>query len=526
MKKLTCLLLILAMVSCLALAEGDGLTAYEQPITVTTARTMTETAVFDANDPSKKSYQENLWTDTFRNELNIDLKYDWVATDGSADMSKWSAAIATSMVPDFARVDGSIYKLLLDADLMADCTDLYAQYATEEYKALLNDSLLSQMTYGGRLMGLPFPNKGYMGATMLFVRQDWLDRLGLSYPTNYEEIVSVAKAFKEAKLGGEGTQGLMFSWNTSDGKLDGLMNMFGAFRDYWLEKDGRLEFSNVQPEMRDALLELQKLYADGLINQDFAVTTADLSKEYIAGGKCGIFFATSWNTTTSIQALYDNDPEANVVSHVIFGRDGGDILFQTNAPTVGRVFVSANSEHPEAVMKMLNLSYQLTTDEYEKYGVDATGHMWFKYLPFGDMPRSALTDILNAHEIAVAYQQGVTDGSGFNWTDPTNSARYEKYLASVAGEGTTWYKLTYGVDGVYSKLYDAYMAGLQLSNAYLGLPTETQELMGDVINDQLNSAMIDVIMGADISVFDAACEAWLSNGGAAIQEEVNEASGR
>lgn len=33
-------------------------------------------------------------------------------------------------------------------------------------------------------------------------------------------------------------------------------------------------------------------------------------------------------------------------------------------------------------------------------------------------------------------------------------------------------------------------------------------------------------MGADISVYDAACQAWLDNGGQMITDEVNEAYSR
>ena len=491
---------------------------------------MTETATFDQNDPEKKNYQENRWTDAMLEYLNIDLDYDWIATDNDSNMSKWAAAIATGNVPDFAYVDEKTYKLLLDAELVADCTEIYTEYASEQYKAMLTDAALGQLTFDGKLMGLPFPVRGYMGATMLFVRQDWLDKVGMSYPTNFEEIVAVAKAFKEAKLGGEETIGMMFCWDATggaDGKIDGLMNMFGAYYDYWVNVDGKLAYSNIQPEMKDALLAMQELYASGIINQDFAVTTIDLAKEYIASGKTGVFFATSNRTTASMQAMHDNDPEAVISASVIFGKDGEPVQFQTNVPPTGKIFVSKECENPEAVVKMLNLAAELTLDPegYLKYGTDATGHMWFKYLPFGEMPRGMLTDIINAYEIEQAYLQGITDINGYDWTNPDNPSRYNTYLQAMTGEGTWWYAMTYGIDGVYTKLYYAYLDGLHLPNAYLGLSTETQDLMGDVINDALKTAMIEVIMGADISVYEEACEAWLANGGAAITEEINEASG-
>lgn len=536
MKRTLMLVLALTLVltgTCIA-EEFDFLAPMEETVTLTTARTMTETAVFDVNDPLKKNYQENLWTNTFLEKLNIDLDYSWIATDGDSDATKWAAAIAVGNVPDFATVDAKTYKMLLDAELVADCTDTFADYVSDDYKSLLPQDAIDQMVFDEKLMGLPFPTKGYHGATMLFVRQDWLDSLGLNYPTNYDELINVARAFKEAQLGGEETIGMMFSANASDGRLDGFMNMFGAYRNYWVDVDGRVEWSNVQPKMKDALLALQELYNEGIINNDFAVTTADLAKEYIAGGKTGVFFATSWNTTTSIEALLGNNPEAKITSHVLFGVDGSDIKFQTNTPATTKIFVSKNCKNLEAVAKMLNLTYALTSnkEDYLIYGVDANNFMWFKYLPYGDQPKSTLNDLINAHEIRVAYElyeKGeITDGNEYEgWTNADNANRFNNYVLCKKGEsGSFWLALTYGTDGAYTKLYDAYQKGLHLSNAYVGLPTETEELMGAVIHDALDTAMFEVIMGADISVYETACETWLASGGQDITDEVNAALGK
>lgn len=200
--------------------------------------------------------------------------------------------------------------------MVADCTEAWNEYVCDEYRALLDKSSVSQVTFDGKMRGFPYPSKGYMGAKMLFVRQDW--------------------------LGGEDTMALMVS-DVDDGHISALMNVLGAYYGYWVEdENGRITWSNIQPAMHDALLTLQGLYKEGVINEDFAVVTADLAKEYIAGGKTGIFYATSWNTTMSIQALYDNDENAHVVSDYIHGADGSEVMFQTNTPVVAKIFVNSN----------------------------------------------------------------------------------------------------------------------------------------------------------------------------------------
>ena len=85
-----------------------------------------------------------------------------------------------------------------------------------------------------------------------------------------------------------------------------------------------------------------------------------------------------------------------------------------------------------------------------------------------------------------------------------------------------WYPATFGVGGSYTYDYDMYMAGRQLPDAFSTVPTETMAMLGDVVNDALNTAMLEVIMGADISTYDKAVENWFTSGGQQITDEVNE----
>lgn len=536
MKRLVSILLATLMVLSAASAFALERGVYdktETPIVITSAQVMNQTRKFDENDPEKKSMEENRWVYTYKDVLNVDLQYKWIASDTDTESAKWSTAIASNNLPDFATVNDATYQLLLDSGVVADCTEAWNTYMFDEYKALLDDSSIAQMTFDGKLRGFPFPNKGYHGAIMLFVREDWLEKVNMTMPNTLDEMVAVAKAFQEAKLGGDDTMGLFVAADTSDGKIDGLYNTLGAFRDYWIEKDGKVTWSNIQPEMREALLKMQELYADGVINKDFAVVTADLAKEYIAGGKAGIFFAQSWNTTTSIQALYDNDENARISSRVVKGINGEDVLFQTNTPVVKKIFVNASCtpEQIKAIAQMINLSFDLTNavdiETYQKYSLDADGFMWFKYLPYGDKPVEVINDLGASNEIRMAYEAGAKTAAEYSWKYTDANGWYDSYVDALnGGSAPEWYYLTFGTEGTYSKLYDAYQAGLQLPKAYVGLPTATQQMMGDVINDQLNTAMLEVIMGADISVYDNACKTWLASGGQMIIDEINAALGK
>lgn len=249
-KWLTLLLAMWMLLSCAALAEEpavdfatlEGVIAYEEPVEISFARTVDATATIDESDPRMKSYSENIWTTTFKEALNIDVTYDWIATDADSNNAKWGAAIASGDLPDAASVSDQVYKQLLEAGLVADMTDIYEAEASSLYKSLNTQDILDNMTTGGRMYGLPLPGNKYIGNAVLFVRTDWMEQLGLELPETIDDVVNMARAFKEAKLGGEDTIGLMFADGSgvNDGHLQGFMNGYGAYRNIWVEVDGKL----------------------------------------------------------------------------------------------------------------------------------------------------------------------------------------------------------------------------------------------------------------------------------------------
>jgi putative aldouronate transport system substrate-binding protein len=60
-----------------------------------------------------------------------------------------------------------------------------------------------------------------------------------------------------------------------------------------------------------------------------------------------------------------------------------------------------------------------------------------------------------------------------------------------------------------------------LYDGFVGLPTDTMALRGSALYDEIRSAMSEVVMGADISVYDRAVDRWKTNGGNQVTTEVN-----
>jgi putative aldouronate transport system substrate-binding protein len=490
---------------------------------------MNATIMFDQNDPGARSFEENVWVKAYGDELNINLTYKWIASDEEANTAKWNAALASGDIPDFAYVNDSVYRLLYEADYLADMSAYLQGYGSEALLKRLTESDYQRMTLDGKLLGMPLPNKAYIGTTLLFVRKDWLDTLNLPVPKTIEDVISVARAFKDARLGGSDTIGILFNNNNSggsrfvasDGKWDGFMNGFGAYLNYWLERDGKLVFSETQKEIKDALLAMHSLYKDGVMNRDIAVANSQIAGEYIAGGKAGLFYSTAWNNSAAMYTLHNNDPLSNVINLYPPAVQGRSFPIQTNSPVPRRIFVNKNTKYPEAVVKMANLTLKKQIEEYDDFVVGTNGMMYLKFMPWGDSILIADNDISLSYRIKLAEDKGESLNRAELAEFPGGYNVYVSFKQAQEGKYPFWRMTSYGPNSTYVTVYEAWKADNLLIDSYKGLPTQTQVLKETILLDQLHTAMYDVIRGADISVYDRAVEQWLANGGRQITDEVN-----
>ena len=110
------------------------------------------------------------------------------------------------------------------------------------------------------------------GMSQMWIRQDWLDKLGLEPPKNLEELKKVARAFIEQDPDGNGKKDTMGIVGPSksgllsgtDGNLYGLDPIFAAHKSfplYWLKNDqGEVVYGSTQPVITSYSIHYTKLY--------------------------------------------------------------------------------------------------------------------------------------------------------------------------------------------------------------------------------------------------------------------------
>lgn len=199
------LLMALMMLCTSALANEQK---YDEPVTVHFVRSTDDT--LDANYFSQhpdKTMTDNLWCDLFRDELNINVEYDWIVKSGDEYNQKLAAELAVGAIPEFVNVTALQAKQLYEAGLIMPLDEIYNEYATEQTKRVMLEtgtSPFDAVTFDGQLYALPVVDATLMIADLMWIRTDWLEKLNLPVPTTMDELIATAKAFAEADFDGNG----------------------------------------------------------------------------------------------------------------------------------------------------------------------------------------------------------------------------------------------------------------------------------------------------------------------------------
>ncbi|NMA85369.1 MAG: extracellular solute-binding protein [Epulopiscium sp.] len=135
-----------------------------------------------------------------------------------------------------------------------------------------------------------------------FIRTDWLEKLNLPVPKDVDELYTVLKAFREQDPNGNGKKDeIPFIDRAKGQKTIALATLWGAHtttdRDEWYVEDGKVKFGPMESSYQLAMENLQKWYAEGLIDPE-AFTRGAKARDILLGDNIG-GFAHDWFGTTA-----------------------------------------------------------------------------------------------------------------------------------------------------------------------------------------------------------------------------------
>lgn len=215
----------------------------------------------------------------------------------------------------------------------------------------------------------------------LWIRQDWLDKLGLKTPTTPDEVLEVAKAFTYNDPDGNGdndTYG-MTSFASSGNPYAGLWAFLAPFgfqpnmTDLMI-KDNQVYFPGLGEGAKEGLMWLNKVVAEGVLDPAWSTNTEDQFRQLVATNKVGMVTYYHYMLNPNYYEIADSIEQSGSPANWVWmdpltGPAGKYMVVQTIANGIGNAFfvtIQAQSEPGkyEAVMKMLNDAIDVKSDLY------------------------------------------------------------------------------------------------------------------------------------------------------------------
>lgn len=438
------------------------------------------------------------------------LDFIWVPSD--AYQEKVNVTIASNDLPNVITIlnpKHSVYVQAARAGMFWDLTDKLKNY---EFFTRTDPLIVSNAKLDGK--NYYVPRTRMLARKAVVFRQDWLDKLGLQPPTTMEEIYEVAKAFTFNDPDGNGkndTYGLMTAYNPTQGVMWGLSQAvvwMGGGLNYIVDENDKLVPTFMTKEYMDTLDWYRKMYAEGIINQDFATIAQEKSFELMNAGQGGMCLAQSdevenrFNALVKLKASETGRTDMQVLDVIGWyskvKTPAGEIRTEGGSGFFGGYAIPKSSVRTEEELdKLLAVLDKLDTPAAQdiiQWGIEGIHHTMQDGIP-----------VLNEDQ-----QAWTTDCCTLQQVSATN------ITAMLYRQGKR------------SPVQAAYIAD-QIENAQyaVGDPTvplisDTSAIKGPELAVIIGDATVKYIMGQlDKAGFEAAIERWKAAGGTKVIEEMN-----
>ena len=230
----------------------------------------------------------------------------------------------------------------------------------------------------------------------LYIRQDWLDNLGLEMPETVDELYDVLVAFKEQDANGNGNPKDEIPMATKNGikQLYYLMTGFGYDTNslWYTDDSGNVHYAAVEQPYKEMLAFLNKCYSEGLISDDLDGT---LLTQNITEDKVGIVcHDPADNMASSDDLARTSNPDCDYEFMPVIQADKNGTARMTKRGLTWHYYgVTSACENPEAAVQWIDYVYA-SQDGLMLYNYGIEG-MSYEYDESGEI---RFTDLITNNE--------------------------------------------------------------------------------------------------------------------------------
>ncbi|KIL38338.1 hypothetical protein SD70_27085 [Gordoniibacillus kamchatkensis] len=469
-------------------------------------------------DPSKDVVKQAI-------EKKLGIKIVPEMVDVQQYKTKLNLKMSSGDIPDVVRIDfADDFQKYAQQGAFVDLTNLINEKDTPNILKEVPKEVFEKAKVNGKIYGIPYqggPGAGYRWN--LVFRKDYLDGMGAKAPKTLDEYYNLLKKIKAEKpdvipLGGYTAQ--IGQQKYANNSFDHIFGAFGVTPGYFTEKDGKFSSYDIDPKMREALQFLQKMYAEGLIDKEFATIKEEQLRAKLYSGK--LFSWMGWWSTAND---YDTQVETNelkksgklaadgslpnqadqpykylTLTDSLVGPDGKAVA-PTGAPFAQMHAISAKTKDPKKVLSIIENSLSQDNQMLTVWGIEGEDYK----IDNGKM-KVLTNDIVDPK--TMQDKNGNFRGvQGYLFAPGLNG--WPRYLESLPLRSSQALDVA-----IHNKF--------QITDAsnYLDSPTKIAKLVE--LNTMRDSVFTQIIMGGDIKKFDEFAEKWKAQGGTQILKELED----
>ena len=502
--------LILLVVAGFAWAEGT--TESTGPVTLSVL-------LFDRSTAGFKP-EEGLQAKYIKDQVKASLGYDvtFVTMPRFPDVEKVNALMAAGQAPDvsFLYNTAAITNYVTSGGLN-ELTGKIEKYAPTLVK-LLGDEALSYGRWSGKQWTV-VAKRTLLARTATFIRQDWLDKLGLALPKTRDEWYQALVAFKTKDPGATGGkvipylfQGVLVTepdWNAS--------NLIQSFLGKMSAEDAAVYSPStvsrwVIPGYKDAVRFLNKLFNEGLLGPDFMLDKdGEQYKKFVAQGLVGTMIH-NWDDP------YRASPglQAELAKAVTGG------LYVPIDPFVNAQGKTAKALYNPNGIYLFNPSFSKNTIPFLKY-LEWMAKPENRFFLQSGVKGVHYTEESDGIPIKYVDQAKLPDAQKTNWSDfcmILNGKEFgsDEKNATAAALGSSY------TPGYESLIKQSYLAGMKdgFFGYHFEVVIESDSKFSTSLNQKSAEIWVQTITAKPAefdALYDSLVKEWLSMGGQAVIDE-------
>ncbi|GBF77748.1 hypothetical protein PA598K_06313 [Paenibacillus sp. 598K] len=326
--------------------EGGEAAAPDQ--SGTAAKSVISASIYDRGQVASDegTYEDNRWTRYINEQSGVQVQ--WMPIPRNQEADKFNVLIASEQAPDLMSTYNRDFITRWATEGAIQPLDDYIEQYSTSYKNYLTEhpELKPYLTLEDGKMYAIASLRPTRGSTAVYIRQDWLDALKLEMPASVDELLEVARAFRDYK---EGVVPMAMSTAYQPIVDDWFMARSGE----WFVEDEQVVQSFFTERYADAMAFRQLVYHEGLVDKEYA-TDKEYSRQrqLWTTGRSGIYFANI--NDSMLGELLKNEPEAKLAVLPPLETKYGTNGYQLEVPNFLLTAFNKDMADPEAAIRFID----------------------------------------------------------------------------------------------------------------------------------------------------------------------------